>query len=439
MISFLKNNYRAKRLYGTSVDGACQGIHRLMISGVVLQWYMEYSKKNDVDDNIRSGDLCHMLSTVGVLRPTQTQQPKFSSIIIPVHTLLTAEAGVLAVIRSGMSVALVPPKHFITSTPTSQEYREYYNSHIAAMTSTAVERAVQQFKATSTYVTDFSTSPCLFPIAPQPIVDVAVVNKDDYIRLEGQRMVGKVKDAVAHQKAAQQQQRELTRQKNTGNREHPSPLKQTTLKYTADGQLGLAEAHQPRIVSMAQLQAIRKAQQAFSEYVLSEMITSSWSSYNGSEGSYLDRLEFHVVQDRQLVLHDDMVLLFHETSDTKDNGHVLDPSHVHYRIVLIAGSVLRLDFVALLHTNCTRSGDAGDIPPKLTITICNEYILLRTRADGNQQQNQLAELQSTSLRQEGTSSSRSGPRSLHRASQSNTSGTDQSLPIPDGTGGAASW
>ena len=115
MISFLKNNYRAKRLYGTSVDGACQGIHRLMISGVVLQWYMEYSKKNDVDDNIRSGDLCHMLSTVGVLRPTQTQQPRFSSVIIPVHTLLIVEAGVLAVIRSGLSVALVPPKHFINS------------------------------------------------------------------------------------------------------------------------------------------------------------------------------------------------------------------------------------------------------------------------------------------------------------------------------------
>ena len=91
------------------------------------------------------------------------------------------------------------------------------------MTSTAVERAVQQFKATSTYITDFSTSHCLFPVALQPIVDVAVVNKDDYIRLEGQQMVGKVKDAVTHQKAAQQQQRELTRHKNNGNREHHPP------------------------------------------------------------------------------------------------------------------------------------------------------------------------------------------------------------------------
>jgi len=113
----------------------------LMISGVVLQWYMEYSKKNDVDDN-RSGDLCHMLSTVGVLRPTTTQQPRFSSAMIPVHTLLTAEAAVLAVIRSGMSVALVPPKHFINSTPTDHEYREYYNSHIAVMTSSSRQQAL---------------------------------------------------------------------------------------------------------------------------------------------------------------------------------------------------------------------------------------------------------------------------------------------------------
>ena len=53
----------------------------------------------------------------------------------------------------------------------------------------------------------------------------------------------------------------------------------------------------------------------------------------------MDRLEFHVVQDRQLIHHDDIVMLFHETSDTKDKGHVLDPSHVHYRIVHIALAV----------------------------------------------------------------------------------------------------
>ena len=44
-----------------------QGLHRLM-SGV-LQWYMEYSRKNDVDDHIRSGDLCQMRSIMGALEP----------------------------------------------------------------------------------------------------------------------------------------------------------------------------------------------------------------------------------------------------------------------------------------------------------------------------------------------------------------------------------
>jgi len=200
--------------------------------------------------------------------------------MIPVHTLLTAEVAALAVIKSGMSVALVPPKHFVHPTPTAQEYKEYYNSHIATITAAAVERAVQQFKAKSTYITDFSTSPCLFPAALQPIVDVAVVNKTDFIRLEAQRMVGKVKDAVLLQKAAQQQQRGFTKRTYDSNSEHPSPLKQTTLTYTANGQLGLAGTHQPRVVSMAQLQAIRKAQQTFREYVTSDQITSSWSSYN---------------------------------------------------------------------------------------------------------------------------------------------------------------
>jgi hypothetical protein len=193
MVSFLKNNYRAKRLYGASVHGACQGLHRLMTSGVVLQWYMEYSKKHDVDDHIRSGDLCHMLSTRGVLKPTEEGQPQFNSAAVPVHTLANAEAGITAVIRSGMSVALAPP--------TNQEYREYFNSHIAALTSSALEREVLQFRNINPYITDFSTSSCLFPAALRPIVDMAVVSKTDCIRLEGQRMVKIVADALT-QKAS---------------------------------------------------------------------------------------------------------------------------------------------------------------------------------------------------------------------------------------------
>jgi len=251
------------------------------------------------------------------------------------------------VVKSGMTVTQVPPKHFTNPNPSDQEYREYYNSHITA---SITEKTVIQFRNTSNYITDFSTSPCLFPAAIRPIVDLAVVNRTNYIWLEGQRMVGMVgmvKDAVTRRREAQLQ-RDLPKHRNTRDTEHPSPLKQTTLKYTADWQLGLAETHQPlgnapttcqlpvqfcnfpqyvykvtkttdffvtyfpsepRIVSMAQLQAIRKAQQAFSEYVQSEQITSGWSSYNGSEISYMNRLEFQVVQERISAQNDDMVLL----------------------------------------------------------------------------------------------------------------------------------
>jgi hypothetical protein len=220
-------------------------------STVILQWYMKYSKKHNEDDHIRSGDLCQMLSTRGVLKPTTEGQPQFSSAIVPVHTLVDAEAGVTAVIRSGMSVALTPPKHFLHPDPTAQEYREYYNSHIAALTSSALERAVLQYRNINPYITNFSTSPCLFPAALRPIVDVAVVNKTDNIRLEGQRMLKIVANALTQK--ATQQQRDVAKHKNTRNSEHPSPLKQTTVMYKADGQLRLAETQQPRIVSMAQL------------------------------------------------------------------------------------------------------------------------------------------------------------------------------------------
>jgi hypothetical protein len=205
---------------------------------------MEYSKKNDVDDHIRSGDLCQMLSTRGVLKPTTECQPQFSSAIVPVHTLADAEVGVTAVIRSGISVALTPPKHFLHPDPTAQEYKEYYNSPITALTSSALERAVLQFRNINSYITDFSTSPCLL----RPTVDLAVVHKNDYIRLEGEMVVKIVADALTQK--ATQQQRNLAR-KNTRNKEHSSPLKQTTLMYKTDGQLQLAQTQQPRIVSMA--------------------------------------------------------------------------------------------------------------------------------------------------------------------------------------------
>jgi hypothetical protein len=149
----------------------------------------------------------------------------------------------------------------------------------------------------------------------------------------------------------------------------------------------------------------------------------------------MDRLEFHVVQELNLAQNYHVVLLFHDNIETKDTGHILDPFHVHYCIIHIAGSVVYLDYVALLHNNRTRCGDAQDTPTKLIITICNEYILLRILADGNQQPNLLAELQSTSIRHAGTSSSSSGHSSLHRVGQWNRSALGQSRPNTDGTGG----
>jgi len=186
--------------------------------------------QNDVDDHIRSGDLCHMLHIMGVLESTEPCQPKFSSAIVPVHKLGTAEAGVMDVVKSGMTVTQMPPKHSTNPNPSDQEYREYYNSHITA---SITEKTVIQFRNTSNYITDFSTSPCLFPAAIRPIVDLAVVNRTNYIWLEGQRMVGMVKDAVTRRREAQLQ-RDLPKHRNTRDTEHPSPLKQTTLKYTAD-------------------------------------------------------------------------------------------------------------------------------------------------------------------------------------------------------------
>jgi hypothetical protein len=204
--------------------------------------------------------------------------------------------------------------------------------------------------------------------------------------------------------------------------------------YQADGQLRLAETQQPRIVSMAQLQAIRKAGQAFSEYFTSRQITSGWSSYTGSEIPYMDSLEFHVVQERTLTPRNDVVLLFHDSIETKDTGDIMGPSYVHYRIININGTVLHLDYVAILHNNRSGRNDSTDVPPKLTITISDEYILLRTMADGNQQPDLLAELQSSSIRHAGTFSSSSGTSSLHRAGQWNRSTVDHSHPTADGTG-----
>jgi hypothetical protein len=149
----------------------------------------------------------------------------------------------------------------------------------------------------------------------------------------------------------------------------------------------------------------------------------------------MDSLEFHVVQERALQPLDDVVLLFHDTAETKDTGDILDPSHIHYRLITINGTVAHLDYVAMLHNNIARRNTSTDVPPpKLTITISNEYILLRNMGGGNQQPHLLAELQSSSTRLAGTSSSSSGTSSLHRAGHVNRSTVDHSRPMADDSG-----
>ena len=197
-----------------------------------------------------------------------------------------------------------------------------------------------------------------------------------------------------------------------------------TLKQSATGQLGLqlpsddakvgdgfkqANANegffQPRIVTIAQLKANRKALQQFNkewmskqphpesgfeEYQPSNFVQCDWSEYGvnpdvtKSMQSYINTLMFRSVWEQDLDIGDTMVLLHKlKFANPLTDKDLLNRSHLLYAVDGINGARKYLSFVRMMHTPFEYPELPGHFPTKITMLIEGNYISLEQSSDIN--------------------------------------------------------
>ena len=328
---FLSEHALAIALYGTSVHTVTVGVQRLMVAGCLLYFYMLLQGRRYVDKYLPSSFLAHMLHVGGVLAPTQ-QGITFSSKCIPIHFITTVHISVSALVTRWIPLILVPPMVTIPLGVTNEDYRSHFNSAFGAsigVHNTLMDKALEAFHCAGTCLSVFRTDPCLFPrYKTYAIEDYRLVTGQCYPSQEGARMVELTSEAT-HIKASK-------RKANITDDASSSSLtkRQTTLKQTETGQLGLElpsdganvkdgfqQANvnkgffQPKIVTIEQLKANRAALQKFNnewmskqpnpesgfeQYQPSNLVQCDWSEYGINPGvtermqSYIDTLMFTI-------------------------------------------------------------------------------------------------------------------------------------------------
>ena len=178
-----------------------------------------------------------MLHVGGVLAPTQ-EGITFSSKCIPIHFLKTVHISVPALITRRIPLIIVPPMVTIPLGVTNEDYRSHFSSAFGAsigVHNTLMDKALEAFHCAGTCLSVFQTDPCLFPrYKTYAIEDYSLVTGHCYPSQEGARMVGLTSEAT-HTKA-------LKRKANITDDASSSSSqtkRQTTLKQTKTGQLGL--------------------------------------------------------------------------------------------------------------------------------------------------------------------------------------------------------
>jgi hypothetical protein len=93
----------------------------MMVVGCILYFYMLLNGKRYVDKWIPSSFLIHMLHFGGALAPTEKGAQRFSSKIIPIHFLPTAQISVTAIINARIPLVLVSPMILIADGTTIED------------------------------------------------------------------------------------------------------------------------------------------------------------------------------------------------------------------------------------------------------------------------------------------------------------------------------
>ena len=196
---FLSEHALAITLYGTSVHAVTAGVHRLMVAGCLLYFYMLLHGRRYVDKCLPSSFLAHMLHVGGVLAPTQ-EGISFSSKCIPIHFLKTVHISVPALIARRIPIIIVPPMVTIPPGVTNEDYRSHFSSAFGAsmgVHNTLMNKALAAFNCAGSCLSVFGTDPCLFPrYKTYSIEDYSLATDNCYPSQEGARMVGLTSDAL---------------------------------------------------------------------------------------------------------------------------------------------------------------------------------------------------------------------------------------------------
>ena len=196
---FLSEHALAIALYGTSVHEVTVGIHRLMVAGCLLYFYMLLQGRRYVDKYLPSSFLAHILHVGGVLAPTQ-EGITFSSKCIPIHFLKTVNISVPALITRRIPIVIVPPMVTIPLGVTNEDYRSHFSSAFGAsmgLHNTLMDKALAAFNRVGTCLSVFRTDPCLFPrYKTYSVEDYSLATDDCYPSQEGARMVGLTSEAL---------------------------------------------------------------------------------------------------------------------------------------------------------------------------------------------------------------------------------------------------
>ena len=359
---FLSEHTLAITLYGPTVLTVTVGMQKMMVVGCILYFYMLLNGRRYVDKMIPSSFLIHMLHFGGALAPTEKGAQRFSSKVIPIHFLSTAQISVTAIINARIPIVLVPPRAIIADGTTSEDYRSYYQTALGAslgIDNTLREQALAAYNHRVTPISAFRTDPCLFPrYASYSVVDYSLGNGECYP--SHCTMVQKAQESL-QPNGASRPQPALPR---NGTASPSAQMRQTTLTQNAAGQVLLqpparghkpltslgsrTEPYQPRIVNLKELKENRAAAQrldqewlaqqppplaGLEQYQASNLLQFEWSEYgvtaSDSLAAYTVTLLFHCIEERALTIGDTVVLL-HKLRHFDDftNLGLLNRSHI---------------------------------------------------------------------------------------------------------------
>jgi hypothetical protein len=101
----------------------------------------------------------------------------------------------------------------------------------------------------------------------------------------------------------------------------------------------------------------------------------------------LDKLGFHTTDERKLKINDNVVLICDKKHGNRGDRDIMQFAYAQYKVdhISLVGTVVHLHYIVMLNEGSEQNHITRHPPPKLTMHVLNEFILLKeqTTADQN--------------------------------------------------------